>query len=67
MNRQIFKCMINGRIKIMVHLWWRQSITEEKKLTPGDSNAGNPGSQLFSVTTGVFSPVVIFDVFSIVL
>ena len=38
-----------------------------KKKTPRDSNPGNPGSQLLSVTTGVFSPVVIFDIFSIVL
>ena len=41
-----------------------------KKLTPPpprDSNLGNPGSQLFSITTKVFSPVVIFDFFSIVL
>ena len=33
-----------------------------KKLTPRDSNPSNSGSQLFSVTTEVFSPVVIFDV-----
>ena len=34
---------------------------------PRGSNPGNSGSQLFSVTTEVFSPVVIFDVLSIVL
>ena len=39
----------------------------KKKLIPRDSNPGNPGSQLVSVTTGVFSPVVILDIFSIVL
>ena len=35
----------------------------KKKLTPRDSNPGNPGWQLFSVTTGVFSPVVILEIF----
>ena len=40
---------------------------EERKLTPRDSNTENPDSQLFTVTPRVFSPVVILDVFSIVL
>ena len=39
----------------------------KKKVNPRDSNPGNPGSQLLSVITGVFSPVVILDIFSIVL
>ena len=51
-----------------MHLCWRQSILEGKKMTSTqDSNPGTHGSQLLNVTTTVFSSVVLSDVSLIVL